>query len=353
MPDKKTLLRNPVEHIDIKQHDVRKLVDSMQHMAYSSRDLARAAEIYTRMLRDRDCGVILCLAGSLISAGLKQVFVDLVRNNMVDAIVSTGANIVDQDFFEALGFRHYIAPDEYKSGMQDGVLRELMIDRIYDTFIDEEELRICDETTQIVADTLPPRPHSSREFIKAMGAYLHLNHKTPSEGNPDSIVLAAYEKNVPIFCPAFSDCSAGFGLVAHQHARQDKPKVSIDSVKDFYELTQLKIANPTTGLLMIGGGVPKNFAQDIVVAADVLGADAPMHKYAIQITVADVRDGALSSSTLKEASSWGKVDTTYEQMVYSEATLALPLIAGYAYHSQAHAAREGRQWSRFLEPVTA
>ncbi len=80
---------------------------------------------------------------------------------------------------------------------------------------------------------------------------------------------------MPIFCPAFSDCSAGFGLVAHQHARQNQPKVSIDSAKDFYEITQLKIANPTTGLLMIGGGVPKNFAQDIVVAADILGTDAP------------------------------------------------------------------------------
>lgn len=353
MPDKKTLLRNPIQHIDIKQHDVRKLVDSMQAMAYSSRDLARAAEIYDRMLRDRECGVILCLAGSLISAGLKQVFVDLVRNNMVDAVVSTGANIVDQDFFEALGFRHYVAPDEFKSGTKDDVLRELMIDRIYDTFIDEEELRICDETTQIIADSLAPRPHSSREFIRAMGAYLESHGKTPEKGGADSIVLSAYEKDVPIFCPAFSDCSAGFGLVAHQHARQDKPKVSIDSVKDFYELTQLKIANPTTGLLMIGGGVPKNFAQDIVVSADVLGADAPMHKYAVQITVADVRDGALSSSTLKEASSWGKVDTAYEQMVYSEATLALPLIAGYAYHSQAHAERKGRRWSRLLEPVTA
>lgn len=118
-------------------------------------------------------------------------------------------------------------------------------------------------------------------------------------------------------------------------------------------MTQLKIANPTTGLLMIGGGVPKNFAQDIVVAADVLGADAPMHKYAVQITVADVRDGALSSSTLKEASSWGKVDTTFEQMVYSEATLALPLITGYAYHKQAQAERKNRRWSRVLEPVTA
>jgi deoxyhypusine synthase len=205
----------------------------------------------------------------------------------------------------------------------------------------------------VIADALAPRAYSSREFIREMGAYLEKNGKTPARGGVDSMVLAAYQKEVPIFCPAFSDCSAGFGLVAHQHARGDKPKVTIDSVKDFYELTQLKIANPTTGLLMIGGGVPKNFAQDIVVAADILGSDAPMHKYAVQITVADVRDGALSSSTLKEASSWGKVDTTYEQMVYSEATLALPLVAGYAYHKQAHSARKERRWSRLLEPVTA
>jgi deoxyhypusine synthase len=352
MPTKQELLKQPIQHIDIKQHNVVALVDAMRHMAYSSRDLARAASIYERMLRDKDCAVILCLAGSLISAGLKQIFVDLVRNHMVDAIVSTGANIVDQDFFEALGFKHYIADDLFKQGTEDATLRELMIDRIYDTLIDEEELRLCDETTEKIANSLDPRPYSSREFIRAMGAYLEQEGKTPAKGGADSIVYAAYQNDVPIFCPAFSDCSAGFGLVAHQHARQNKPKVSLDSAKDFYELTQLKINNPTTGLLMIGGGVPKNFAQDIVVAADILGSEAPMHKYAIQITVADVRDGALSSSTLKEASSWGKVDTTFEQMVYSEATLALPLIAGYAYHKQAHAGRQSRHWSRVLDPVT-
>src|SRR6201992_3406482 len=327
MATKKELLQQPIQHIDIKQHNVVPLVDAMQHMAYSSRDLARAASIYERMLRDQHCGVILCLAGSLISAGLKQIFVDLIRNNMVDAVVSTGANIVDQDFFEGLGYKHWIADDLYRSGTEDATLRELMIDRIYDTLIDEEELRACDDTCRIIADSLDPRPYSSREFIREMGAYLQKQGKTPEKGGADSIIFSAYQREVPIFVPAFSDCSAGFGLVAHQHARGDQPKVSIDSVKDFYELTQLKIKNPTTGIFMIGGGVPKNFTQDIVVAADILGEEPPMHKYAVQITVADVRDGALSSSTLKEASSWGKVDTADEQMVFSEATLALPLIA--------------------------
>ena len=351
MATKQELLQNPIQHIDIKQHNVVALVDAMSNMAYSSRDLARAATIYDMMLRDTECGVILCLAGSLISAGLKDVIVDLLRNHMVDAIVSTGANIVDQDFFEALGFKHYIAGEEYKYGAGDAELRELMIDRIYDTFIDEEELRICDEVTHKIIDSMKPGAYSSREYIREMGKYLQDNGRTPQNGNPDSIVLAAYELGVPIFCPAFSDCSFGFGIVAHQHVRQGKPMCSIDSGKDFYEITQIKIQNPTTGLLMIGGGVPKNFAQDIVVAADILGVEASMHKYAIQITVADARDGALSGSTLKEASSWGKVDLTWEQMVFAEATIAFPLIAGYAYHKQAGAARTGKAFSDKLEPV--
>ena len=353
MPTKKDLLTTPIQHIDIKQHNVVALVDAMQHLAFSSRDLYRASTIFERMLRDTECGVFLTLAGSMVSAGMKQIIIDLIRNHMIDGIVSTGANIVDQDFFEALGFQHWIADDLLRQGTEDAMLRELMIDRIYDTLIDEEQLRICDDITGKIADSLDPRPYSSREFIREMGAYLEREGKTLAAGGVDSIVHAAYELDVPIFCPAFSDCSAGFGLVAHQHARQGKPMVSIDSAKDFYEITQLKIANPTTGIFMLGGGVPKNFVQDIVVAAEILGMDAPMHKYAVQITVADVRDGALSSSTLKEASSWGKVDTTYEQMVYSEATLALPLIAGYAYHKRAHEARTGRRWARVLEPVTA
>src|SRR5687768_7641530 len=354
-PTKRELLRQTIEHIDIKRHNVVPLVESMQSLAFSARDLARAADIYDRMLRDTDCGVILCLAGSLISAGLKQVFIDMVRNKMVDAIVSTGANIVDQDFFEALGFKHYIAADQLKSGMYDGLLRDHSIDRIYDTLIDEEELRICDETVKRIADGLPPRPYSSRELIHEMGRYLE-----DGAAKADSIVQAAYQNGVPIFCPAFSDCSAGLGIVAHYHERRGQAKTSFDSAKDFYELTQIKLNNPVTGLFMIGGGVPKNFAQDIVVAADILiGQEAgeheypQMHKYAVQITVADERDGALSGSTLKEASSWGKVDTAWEQMVFAEATLALPLIAGYAYHKGGWKNRPAKQFARLYAEAEA
>jgi deoxyhypusine synthase len=350
--NRKQHLSRTVEHVDVtKLQGIVPLVEAMGSMAYSARDLNRAADIYDRMLRDRECGVILCLAGSLISAGLKKIFVDMIRNNMVDAIVSTGANMVDQDFFEALGFKHYIADEQLKSGMYDGELRDAAIDRIYDTLISEDELRVCDETTQKIFDSIEPGAYSSRYFLHEFGRWLDENGGPKA---PDSIIYESYKRQVPIFVPAFSDCSAGFGIVAHQHARTEsgEPYVAIDSGRDFLELTQLKIKNPTTGLFMIGGGVPKNFAQDIVVAAEVLGNDAPMHKYAVQITVADVRDGALSSSTLKEASSWGKVDTVYEQMVYSEATLALPLIVGYAYHKAGWKARKGKKWNSLLEQLT-
>ncbi len=337
--DKKTLLSQTIEHIDIKSFNPIPLVDQYERMAFQARNLARAARIYDNMLADTECAVILCLAGSLVSAGLKRVIYDLVDNHMVDAIVSTGANVVDQDFFEGLGFKHYMGDPK----SDDDALMNLRIDRIYDTYIDEDELRICDDTIKQIADSLPPRPYSSREFIWHMGKYLVDNGK--GEG---CFVRRAYEVGVPIFVPAFSDSSAGFGLVDHQY-RATGAVVSIDSAKDFLELTKIKIAAGTTGLLMIGGGVPKNFAQDITVAAEILEGEADMHKYAIQITVADERDGGLSGSTLQEAHSWGKVEQESEQMVFAEATLAMPLIAGYAYHKGSWKKRQHKDFNAVLD----
>ncbi len=341
MSGKKDFLKDVIQHIDIKKHNVVPVVDAFEHMAFSSRDLNRAAKIYDTMLKDKDCTVILTLAGSIFSAGLKKVVYDLVMNNMVDAIVSTGAVMVDQDFFEALGFKHYIGTPF----SDDNQLRDLHIDRIYDTYIDEDELRVCDETCAKILNSLEPRPYSSRELLKEFGRYLEDNGGPKVE---DSVIWACYKKNVPIFVPAFSDCSAGFGFIIHQTENPVK-HVSIDSAKDFLELTKIKLASKETGIFMIGGGVPKNFTQDIVVAADILKEDAPMHKYAVQITVADVRDGALSSSTLKEASSWGKVSTSSEQMVYSEATIAMPLVAGYAYHKGSWKERKPKEFGNIFQ----
>jgi deoxyhypusine synthase len=338
---KKDLLKKKVEHIDIKKIDAVNIINAMKKMSFSARDLANAADIYDRMLKEKKCAIILTLAGSTSAAGCMQVYVDLVKNNMIDAIVATGASIVDMDFFEALGFSHY----QGTPFVDDKLLRSLYIDRIYDTFISEDDLQACDKTIKKIADALEPRPYSSREFIAEMGKYLVKNAK-----KKNSLVQAAYENNVPIFCPAFSDSSAGFGLVLHQVERPNN-HLSIDSVKDFLELTQVKIKAGTSGLLMIGGGVPKNFAQDTVVCAEILGKDVPMHKYAVQITVADVRDGACSSSTLKEANSWGKVDSSCEQMVYAEATTVLPLLASYAYHQGNWKKRKKWDLSKIFDTV--
>jgi len=336
--NKKTFLEKPVEHIDITSFDSRKIIESMDKMSFTSRDTAKAANIFNDMLSDKNCTVFLTLAGSTSAAGCMKIYSDMIKYNMIDVIVATGASIIDMDFFEALGFRHY----QGSQFQDDTQLRENYIDRIYDTYIDEEELQKCDKTICSIADSLEPKPYTSREFIKEIGKYLKTNSKKKG-----SLIETAYDNNVPIFCPAFTDSSAGFGLVMHQEKNPNK-YITIDSIREFRELTEIKIRSKSSGLFMIGGGVPKNFVQDTVVCAELLGKNVDMHKYAVQITVADTRDGACSSSTLKEASSWGKVDVSKEQMVFAEATSVLPLIASDAYHRNLWKERKRKNFSNIF-----
>jgi deoxyhypusine synthase len=336
---KKKLLKTPVEHIDITSFDSRKIISSMEKMSFASRETANAARIFNEMIKDKNCTIFLTLAGSTSAAGCMDLYKDLVQYNMVDAIVATGASIIDMDFFEALGFKHY----QGSQFQDDNELRKNYIDRIYDTYIDENELQLCDKKICEIADKLPPKSYTSREFIYEMGKYLKNNSK-----KENSLIKTAYDHNVPIFCPAFTDSSAGFGLVMHQE-KNPKKHITIDSVREFRELTEIKIKSKSSGLFMIGGGVPKNFVQDTVICAELLGKKTEMHKYAVQITVADSRDGACSSSTLKEASSWGKVNTTKEQMVFAEATSVLPLIASDAYHQGFWRQRSRKNFSKIFE----
>ena len=337
--NKSTFLKQPVEHIDIKSFDARPILDSMSKMSFVSRETANAAKIYNNMLADKDCTIFLTLAGSTSAAGCMKLYADLVKHNMVDAIVATGASIIDMDFFEALGFKHY----QGSQFQDDSVLRKNYIDRIYDTYIDEDELQNCDRTIGEIADSLKPKAYTSREFIHELGKYLKSNSK-----KTDSLIEIAYDNHVPIFCPAFTDSSAGFGLVMHQERNPEK-HITIDSIKEFRELTEIKIQSNVSGLMMIGGGVPKNFIQDTVICAELLNKKVEMHKYAVQITVADSRDGACSSSTLKEASSWGKVDTAEEQMVFAEATSVMPLIASDAYHRGFWKNRAKKKFSQIFQ----
>ena len=335
---KKDFLKNPVQHIDITSFDSQNIIASMEKMSFVSRETANAAKIYNQMIKDKDCTIFLTLAGSTSAAGCMHIYRDMVKYNMVDAIVATGASIIDMDFFEALGFKHY----QGSQFQDDNELRKNYIDRIYDTYIDEDELQICDNKICEIADGLDPRNYTSREFIHEMGKYLKKNSI-----KKDSLIETAFDHNVPIFCPAFTDSSAGFGLVIHQE-KNPKKHITIDSIREFRELTEIKIKSKSSGLFMIGGGVPKNFIQDTVICAELLGKEVEMHKYAVQITVADSRDGGCSSSTLKEASSWGKVDVTKEQMVFAEATSVLPLIASDAYHKGAWKNRDRKNFTKIF-----
>ena len=335
---KKDLLNKKVQHIDITKFDSREIISSMEKMSFVSRETANAANIFNEMLKNKDCTIFLTLAGSTSAAGCMHIYRDLVKYNMIDAIVATGASIIDMDFFEALGFRHY----QGSQFQDDTELRDNYIDRIYDTYIDEDELQMCDKIIGEIADKLEPRSYTSREFIYEIGKYLKTNAKKKG-----SLIEMAHDNNVPIFCPAFTDSSAGFGLVMHQE-RNPKNHITMDSIREFRELTEIKIRSKDSGLFMIGGGVPKNFIQDTVICAELLGKNVEMHKYAVQITVADSRDGACSSSTLKEASSWGKVDVTKEQMVFAEATTVLPLIASDAYHKGEWKSRSRKNFSKIF-----
>lgn len=363
------LLARPVEHIDVTAFDGCAIVDTYRNAAFQARNLAEAADIFAEMLGDLDCTVILTLAGSLVSAGLKEALLTMVECDMVDVIVATGAIVIDQDFFEALGFRHYRAPGSPDAPVAgDEELRELGIDRIYDTYIAEADLQHCDEVVAGIFDGLEARPYSSRELVAELGRHLERHH-----ARARSIVLAAHRKEVPVFVPALSDSSAGFGVIAHRAraAALGLPHLAFDSGKDFHELARIKLAASATGLLMVGGGVPKNFAQDAVVAARMLAEDGPeasakppaalgedgpgasaaevaMHKYAVQLTVADVRDGGLSGSTLREATTWGKVETARERMVFGEATITLPLLASDAYHRGVWRRRAGKRLGRLF-----
>ena len=313
-------LKKTVDHIDITKYDVTDLVHELRSTSFTSREIYNACQLYKQMLEEEELTIILTIAGSTQAAGCLKLYRDLVRFNMVDAIVATGASIIDMDLFEGLGNKHYIGSNK----ADDNILRENYIDRIYDTFISEDDLKQVDNFIEDFASNhCGAKTYSSREFLNLLGWHLRT-------GN--SLVQECYKEDVPIFCPALNDSAAGIGLLMHQTNNPNSHLV-MDSIKDLRELTYLKVEMQNTGLFMVGGGVPKNFAQDIVVAAESIGHRVPMHQYAIQLTVADVRDGACSSSTLDEASSWGKVDNSNTQMVYGEATSTLPIITNYAYNN--------------------
>lgn len=317
--EKRGILSTPVRQLvvtpDLSAAD---LVEQMAGMSINARGVGRCAKVLDRMLSDPDRPtVFLGIAGPLIAAGLRNVIRDLVTSGVVDVVVSTGA-ILYQDIYQARGYRHY----QGTPTADDTRLRDLYIDRIYDTYVDEEKFWETDLWCGRVADELPPGVTSSRAYLREIGLRLD---------DPDSIVYQCARLGVPMFAPAINDSSIGIGLTEHHHrcVQEGRTPLSIDSIRDNYELTQIVVKSPKTAAIYVAGGVPKNYVNDSIVMSYIFGLERG-HAYAIQVTSANPLDGGLSGSTLKEAQSWGKIrkDANFE-MAFIEPSVSLPLLAAY------------------------
>lgn len=318
---KRDLLSDPVRQVNLAEvKNVADLLNQYADASVQARNLGQAAKVFERMVTDEERPTILLgLAGPLIAAGLRKVIRDLIHYNLVDVVVSTGA-ILYQDYYAAKGGVHATGNPE----ADDAELRELMIDRIYDTYVDEEKFQEFDTSIGRFADTLEPRNYSSREFISLLSGTID---------DENSILVTARKKGVPIFCPALNDSSIGIGLTEHYHVakKMGRPRIAIDSLRDNYELTQIVINSPRTSAIYIAGGVPKNYINDSVVMGYIFGRDTGGHKYALQLTTDVPHWGGLSGSTLSEARSWGKVNKKANYaMAFVEPSVSLPLLTAYA-----------------------
>lgn len=333
---KRELLSEPIQQIDLeKVKNVADLIDQYAHASIQARNLGLAAQVFERMLTDEERPTILLgLAGPLIAAGLRKVIRDLVHYNLVDVIVSTGA-ILYQDYYAAKGGVHSMGTPE----ADDTQLRELLIDRIYDTYVDEEKFQEFDTSIARFADTLEPRNYSSREFIQRLSETID---------DENSILVTARKKGVPVFCPAINDSSIGIGLTEHYYVakKNGRPKITIDSIRDNYELTQIVVQSNRTSAFYVAGGVPKNYINDSVVMSYIFGRDTGGHKYAIQVTADAPHWGGLSGSTLSEARSWGKVNKKANfAMAFVEPSAALPLLTAHALQKKLYLNRPRLRFS--------
>jgi deoxyhypusine synthase len=319
--ERQKLMKTPVNQVQLNDKmSIRELVENFSSMSIQARNIGNAAKIWERMLNDNERPTIFMgLTGPLIAAGLRNILSDIVKRNMVDVIVSTGA-IIYQDLLYAQGGLHYHG---HSKNVDDKRLRDLRINRIYDVFSDDIAFYETDDyVDKYTQNNMKPGNYSSREFLR------ELSNEITDE---NSILKACFDSNTPIFVPALNDSSIGIGLTKYWANNKDKPKVTIDSIKDNYEMVQIILQSTRSGAVYIGGGVPKNFINDAIVMANFdFGATVEGHKYAIQVSTAIPMDGGLSGSTLGEAIAWGKVKgDARKAMVHMEASVGLPLIYGY------------------------
>ena len=316
---RREFLRRSVVPVDVER--VRGLGDLLEQFGSTSiqaRNLARCLEVWENALRDpKRPTILLGLSGPLIAAGLRKVLRDLVDWGLVDVVVSTGA-VLYQDLYQSGGGRHWMGTPN----ADDVQLRDLYLDRIYDTYVDELKFEDTDRTIGRITEQFPRRPASSREFLGFLGS------RFPA---PDSILATAARRGIPVFSPALIDSSIGIGLTLYYQANRGRTdRFILDAVRDNYELVQILTHSPRTAVVYIGGGTPKNWINDgIVMANYAFGREGEGHYYALQITTDVPHWGGLSGSTLDEAQSWGKIARTATRaMAHVEASIGLPLLAG-------------------------
>lgn len=310
---KKCLLSKKIKHIDLtKSRKINHILNSFHNTSFQSRNLAKCFSVFKSMLADREAVIFFGLAAALIPGGMRKVIRDIIAFNMIDVLVSTGANLY-HDFFESQGHNHYVAT-EY---LDDAELRELRIDRIYDTLVDDTLFQEADLFFSEFPESLEKRPYSTREFFEELGKRVK---------DPSSIIRTAYREGVPVFCPTLHDSGIGIGLSLYWSQNKGKG-FTIDPLRDNHEIMQIDRFSKATGVFYVGGGVPKNYIQQIEPMLEVYGYEHSGHKYAIQITTDDPKWGGLSGCTIDEGKSWGKINSSATSAtVYIDATIGLPLL---------------------------
>ncbi len=303
------------EPVKIEKRGISELLEDMAKTGFQGRKLGEAFQVWKNMLEDKEVTIFLGLSGAMVPAGMRRVISYLIRKNYIDVIVSTGANIF-HDIHEAVGGKHYLG----SAHVDDIALLRHGIDRIYDVFAEEEKFRKSDRLIAEISEELPSdREFSSREFINHLGK--RLIERGAAE---DSIIVSAIESKLPIFIPALGDSSIGIGLMI---ARRKGVNIMINQMKDVDEITKIVEKTEKTGVIYIGGGVPKNFIQQTEVIASILGFRVNGHEYAIQFTTDAPHWGGLSGCTFEEAVSWGKISVTSKKVqVFVDATIALPVV---------------------------
>ncbi len=326
MNDHKPFLKHPVVPFEPGSMTVADYLRRCSDISFQARSLGQAFEIWRKALR-APTTIFFGLSGAMTPAGLRRIVVALIENRLIDVIVTTGANVF-HDIHETLGGRHYKCHPQ----IDDVVLRKHYLDRMYDVLGSEEAYGIADRMIADFAASLPARPYTTREWFHLFGRHLMARQKE------EGIVTAAARHGVPIYAPAIGDSS--YGIAMGSGINPKAQDFLFHPVKDVTETGRIAAESPETGIVFVGGGTPKNFTQQTMVTAEYMGMKRPGHRFCIQITTDAPHWGGLSGCTFEESQSWGKIHFEAEKVaVYSDATIALPLLVSGLVETKAHALR--------------